>query len=391
MRLVAIVLASACFQDLKIVNFGSFALKPFHIVCVIVLLYTLLAHKARWKLPAPLFSVGLLTVLSISLIDYMRFGFNSMLLNYIFMYLIAACVYNIGYKFKLDDWKRIIQFVAMLVILLVYVKMAVHFDALRAFFHDSWAGHPSIPTFLGGGVNLEASWLAMFNVFFDDDKRGKVYLALTIALSMLYASRAGLIICILAFGYVFVLRKGKRGISTRMVVSTLALFAAFMLLAAQGNVVVSRILSTGHDRGSAGRLNMWQYALPTFLDTPILGNGAGNATLHMSIIGQTSSITENNVHMYALQVLLDFGLIGLLIFCAMVVYFVRQCWNSKLSSPFEAYVLIYLIVSFVQFRGGDVLLGFALGGLFLAWSGRSAEIPRLVVRQQLNRGKTVKI
>ena len=109
---------------------------------------------------------------------------------------------------------------------------------------------------------------------------------------------------------------------------------------------------------------MWQYAMVTFFDAPLLGNGAGNAINHMSAVADVA-FSEDNVHLYCLQVLLDFGLVGFLVFFAMVVSFIKHCASTKIASPFSAYLLIYLVASFVQFSGGDVLVGFALGGLFL--------------------------
>ncbi len=367
MVIAALVLLSMCFQDLVIVSFGSFALKPFHVIVTMVFIYTILARKMRWEIPFPLFFVGVVVMLAISMVGYARFGFSSMFLNYVFMCLACLTLYNLGSSLSDTQWRRVIQTVAFIVMTAVYIKLVLNIGELRRFFDNPWAGHPALPTFLGGGVNLEASWLAMFSVFFKDNRRGALYLILATGLSMVYASRAGIIICLLAFLYVFVLKGGKSGVSLRFFLAVMAVFLIFVALAQNGNVLAERLLSAGEDRGSQGRLNMWQYALPTFLDAPLFGDGAGNATRHMSLVGNTNSITENNVHMYFLQVLLDFGFVGFLIFMAMVVYFLRRCVADQLKSPFESYILIYLIVSFIQFRGGDVLVGFALAGLFVYW------------------------
>jgi hypothetical protein len=383
MGIAALVLLSMCFQDLALVSFGSFALKPFHIIVTMVFVYTLSARKMEWEIPFPLFFVGVVAMLAISMAGYTRFGFSSMFLNYIFMCLACLTIYNVGHGFSDEQWRRLIQTVASAVMVAVYIKLILNIAALRRFFDDSWGGHPVLPTFLGGGVNLEASWLAMFSVYFKDNRSGALYLAMATVLSMLYASRAGIIICVLAFFYVFVLRGGRRGISLRFFLAAMVIFLVFVALAHNGNVLAERLLSAGEDRGSQGRLNMWQYALPTFLDSPILGNGAGNATRHMSLVANTNTITEDNVHMYFLQVLLDFGLAGFLIFIAMVVYFLKRCISDRLKSPFESYILIYLMASFIQFRGGDVLVGFALAGLFSYWEMTGAD-----GRKKTGRGST---
>lgn len=81
---------------------------------------------------------------------------------------------------------------------------------------------------------------------------------------MIYASRASLIICVLAFVYIFVFKNGKRGVSLRLFLAVACIVCAFIALAANGNIVIERLLEAGQDDGSLGRLRMWDYAIPTF-------------------------------------------------------------------------------------------------------------------------------
>lgn len=366
MVLAFLFLLALCFQDFSSIGIETGAVKPYHLVMFVVLIYSLFTLKMKWMLPGKWFFIGLLALLIISFFDYLAYGFNAASWHYVFMYMIATCFYNLGHDFTVVQWKRVAQTVAIVMMGLVFLKLVFYYDRIIYFLANQYMGHPWLPTFFLGGVNIESSWLAMFCVFFDSDRRGKAYFLSAITLSMIYASRASLIICVLAFVYIFVLKNGMRGVSLRMFLAVACIVCAFIVLAANGNIVIERLLEAGQDDGSLGRLRMWDFAIPTFLDAPLFGAGAGNAINHVSLISGLI-YAEDNVHMYFLQVLLDFGITGFLIFIAMVCYFLNRCFLDKLVSPFEAFILIFLIVSFIQFGGGDVLVGFALGGLFALW------------------------
>lgn len=364
-KVVVIILILTCFQDIRIIDFETFALKPFHLAVLMALVYSMASRKREWELPGKLFLCGLLAILAISLIDYMRYGFRSEFLNYIFMYLMCAALYNVGKGFTIAEWKRAVQIAAFFVMAAIYVKLAVNIGVIIEYFRHTWGNHPIIPTFLGGGVNLEASWMALFIVFFDKNFKGYVYAGMAFALSMAYASRAGMIICVLAVMYLLVIQGADRRVAMKFAGFVAVAVFVFAVLAANDNVLVNRFLETGKETGSVARLTMWSYANLAFEASPIFGCGAGNATTVMSELSGTT-ILESNVHLYALQVLLDFGLVGFFVFVAMVVSFLRNCWKTRLLCPFSAWILIYLIASFIQFRGGDVLLGVALAGYFQA-------------------------
>lgn len=375
LKMVAFVLIAICFQDIRIVDFGSFGLKPFHLIAVFVVVYSVAKRKSEWELPGKLFICGLLVMLGISLVDYLNYGFRSEFLNYLFMYFICAGLYNLGRDYSIEDWRWAIQRAALFVMVAIYIKLAVNFDAILTYFRHTWGNHPIIPTFLGGGVNLEASWMALFIVFFKKDVKGYLYTAMAFILSMVYASRAGMIISVIAALYLLVLSGVKRSVGIKIIIFSAAVLVIFAYLAASGNVLATRFLETGTETGSVARLTMWGYAGLAFAEAPLLGCGAGNATTLMSQLGGVT-ILETNVHLYALQVLLDFGIVGFAIFATIVATFLCDCRRTKLSSPFSAWILIYLIASFIQFRGGDVLLGVALAGYFQTRSGpirRSSE------------------
>ena len=93
----------------------------------------------------------------------------------------------------------------------------------------------------------------------------------------------------------------------------------------------------------------------------MLGHGAGNA---MDAIRELSGYPyrEDNVHNYPLQVILDFGIVGFAAFLSVVVVFLVSSVRANFTSPFSAFILLYLVGSMIQFAGGELLLGFAIAG-----------------------------
>ena len=94
----------------------------------------------------------------------------------------------------------------------------------------------------------------------------------------------------------------------------------------------------------------------------LLGYGAGNA---MDAVRAVTGYPyrEDNVHNYPLQVLMDFGLVGFAVFAVVTLRFLWRGARARFYSPYAAFVLLYLIGGLIQFRGGELLVGFALAGL----------------------------
>jgi len=66
------------------------------------------------------------------------------------------------------------------------------------------------------------------------------------------------------------------------------------------------------------------------------------------------------VHNYLLQVLLDFGLPGLLAWLLICAYILKNAGLLK-GNEYGTYTFLYLIASMVQFRGAEPLFWFILG------------------------------
>ena len=107
----------------------------------------------------------------------------------------------------------------------------------------------------------------------------------------------------------------------------------------------------------SGRENIWQNVMPMFKAHPF-GVGVGNAIPVMrSEFGFTGY--EDVVHNVFFQWLLDEGLIGAIWFIgltALLLYSQRNRQTGWMRPPQAAFLLAYLLLSMVQFHGGEALM-----------------------------------
>lgn len=316
------------------------------------------------RLPTAPVNILLAAFAIITLIDTPRYGFGSLLLKYVFQYLVILVMVNFYGLLGSSRSVRLVRAGAWLVLALIVVNAAVHFRAFAAYYASPWDGHPNYDTLFAGGVNLEATWPAMFAVFFDNDRRGRVYLVLVLLFSVLVASRAGLVLVVLAAAYVLLFKGARLGRRVWLALGACALVAALAVAVgvAAGVPMFERMMSIGDDGGSLQRVAIWRNALKTFQMAPLFGVGAGHA---MAWVRHFSHVAfpEDNVHMYPLQILVDFGLVGFVVFAACVLRFVVQNARERFRSSFSAFVLLYLLIGLIQFRGGELPLGFVLAGV----------------------------
>ena len=251
----------------------------------------------------------------------------------------------------------------------VIIKGIVYMPAFIAFFANP-QGHPILPTFSVGGANLEATWLALAAIFFIGSAWFLPYAALALAISLLYASRVGVIILVLAL-----LVGGLRSVAvTRLrrparsrAVRTVALLAVIGGLAAgavaeYGNglsYLVQRFQSIGDEAGSLSRLVLWRGGVAVFVRHPF-GVGQGNAisSLEREI---ATDVPENNLHNLYLQHLVETGLPGLAVFVAFGLVTWWRFARGRYQDLLLAYVLCYMAVATIQFSGGDPIVWFVWG------------------------------
>lgn len=354
---------SICFQNIVLFNVGSAAIKPYHAVALVTIIVSIADKGSAWRLPPMPFTLAFISFVVISLVDTIFFRFNIIIINYAFFFIAIVAAYNLGSTLTKVAWVEIIRAAALCFFLALGVNIGMNHDAIIRFASDSFGGHPLVPSLFGGGVNLDASWLALFGVFFRRDLKGGLFLIGSLGISLLYASRVGLILSIFSILYVNVIQPRDFSAIKRVAMFLLAAVVVCIAMDSLGGIVVDRLLSIGADAGSIGRLNMWQYALGTFLNSPIIGYGAGNA---IAAIEAHSGMlfAESNIHNYYLQVLLDFGIVGFVPFALLLCFLIVQSFHKRLEDSFEAYLLLWAVGALFQFRGPDAMLGFFIGAYF---------------------------
>lgn len=363
--LLVFILLALCLQGLDIIPVGGAAIKLFHVVALaelVIVVFLGLRHREALSWPPKCLSLTIACFALISVLNMPKNGFDTITLNYVFLYFVAALCLNLGKKARLERIRGLVQDVAVVVLGIVCVNALVNIEPISQYLIYQWDGHPDYPTVFNGGVNIEVSWLAMFGVFFRNDWKGRAYLGCVLALSLVFSSRSGLVLVALSALYVFV---ANAGLTSRRLARTLACLAccalaALLLAIVCGMPVVDRLLSIGGDGGSLGRMSIWGYSLGAFQRAPLLGYGGGNA---MNAVRELSGyvFNENNVHNIYLQILVDYGIVGMAFFATTVVLFMRSVVRERLSNPFSAFLVLYLVIGLIQFRGGDPLVGFMAG------------------------------
>lgn len=331
-----------------------------------------LLARVRPVLPSASVNVLLAVFAAITLVDTPTHGFGSTILKYVFQYLVLVVALNLMVLVGGEKSERLVMAGAWIVLAIVLVNAAAHAGAFLEYYDHPWDGHPNYATVFSGGVNLEATWPAMLGVFCRNNRSGWAYLGIAYVFGALAQSRAGLMLAVGAIVYVLLIKDGGRPALRRvLVVCAVAIVAALYTFAgpraasvrvAAENPPAVEEADPDAPQGIPGRRGIWMGSVEAFYDAPVLGYGAGNA---MDAVRAVTGYPyrEDNVHNYPLQVLLDFGLVGLAVFAVVVVRFLVLGARAHFRSPFAAFVVLYLVGGMIQFKGGELLVGFALAGL----------------------------
>jgi O-antigen ligase len=358
--LLEILLISMCFQNIEIINFGTFGLKLFHIIGVLFL-PLLIKNIKKIKFPSKNFTFFLIFMIIVSTINVTKIGFHSLILNYIFSYYLLILLYTFANDIKRDEWEKIIQNVASFALFCVYVNAFVHRNIIIRFLSNPF-GHPVYKFIFGGGANLEATWIGMFGFFFNNKNKGYLYILLCTFISAMLASRVGIIIDVIVFLFLTFSKNDKNKIDSKKIIIGILVILVTVLIAQKTGVMeylFSRLKSIGKDTGSTARLLMWQYVIKTFLNNPF-GYGVGNSVKAINTVSATY-IGEGNIHNLYFQMLLDIGIIGVIWYIGTIAIFVKNEIKNILKNPVVMYLITYFVLGLVQFRGGDALMFYFVG------------------------------
>jgi len=128
-----------------------------------------------------------------ALIQSFAFGPKAAIANTIFAAYAATVGATVGRMVGSTTAVRALRWTSVLVLLAVLAKAVIFLPEIIRFLAAP-NGHPTLPTFYGGGPNLESTWVAMAGAFLIGSRLFIPYMAASAGLSVAYASRVGLIV-----------------------------------------------------------------------------------------------------------------------------------------------------------------------------------------------------
>lgn len=344
-----------CLQSLEVLSFGGFAIKYYHAFAVSLFPY--LTRRKKISFVSKKISFFYIIITVVSAIAAPLFGISSFFFNYLFALYLIVLVKNIGYDFFSEDWHSVLTDAFIIVLSIVWIKNIIQYQAFIDFFRRPY-GHPIISVFFGGGVNLEASYIALMCPIFFSTKIMWPFIISSIAIAILYASRTAIVINILVIVWIMFIKIDKKHwwkISIVIVASLVTLIIIFE----RGylDYVVQRFYNIGHESGSIGRRNMWVHVDDIIRKYPF-GVGIGNS---IRALRKVSGIEfgEDNLHNLYMQMVVDLGFIGGLYYIGLVIDFLYKN-RKRLKEPIVFVLVMYIVACLVQFRGAEAIIYFIL-------------------------------
>ncbi len=337
----------------------------------------------------------------LALIRWPQYGLSKSILHWAFGLYLIVTVLNVGADFTKEQWLRLLEVGACTFAILHVFYMLENYDLVLKLLREYREGVLSadqmrvncsaIASLTRGGRNLDATWLALGG-FFVRGKKKAVYGTYAILFAFFGASRVGMIssLCLILWTLVYdrVFRLTFKNLKWYILYGLCIL----LLLAGSGMMRVgvesivpdslmfwkqSEMAETENlqpeepqiiDGYLSGRGAMWERFPQMLRDNP-LGFGVGNA---LRVMRQSYGFTsyEDVMHNVFMQLALDEGILGGLWFLGLCAAFLYGQRKERFRSPFAAYLLTYLILSVVQFHGGEALMQFTLAVFLLernAW------------------------
>ena len=276
-------------------------------------------------------------------------------------------IYNCTDSISKEDWIDLIKKVAIIVLICVYADAIINYKTILNFLHNPY-GHPIYNYIFSGGANLEATWIGLFGLFFKSDKKGYIYIAFCSIISVILASRVGILIDIFVFIFLTLASFDENKWSIKrdrilIMIIIAIIMISFFVQTGTINYLLERMQNIGKDPGSAGRINMWENIYISIEYNPF-GYGLGNATNALNIFSKTY-IGEDNVHNLYFQMFLDVGIVGGAIFLGMVIYFFNKNLKKIFYDSVTAFLVTYFLFGLLQFRGGESITYYVLGIYFI--------------------------
>ena len=360
MNSLFILIFLCCLQKITVFSVGGISFKLFHAATVVVLAPVFM--NKRINFPGRVMNLLYAYLAFNTILTAATWGFSGLAFNYIFGYFLMMIICTLGTGLTLEDWLMILRKVAAVTLILVIVNAALNYRAIILYMNSPWMGHPVFSTIFGGGVNLEATWVAIFGFVFYKNKMKWPYIVTSTLISALYASRTGLIINVLCVLWYVVPLLNPRNIfkfvgTIILMIIIIAILMRYGLL----DSILERFQDLGEDNGSMGRLAMWRHVGKAISKYPF-GCGLGNC-IEALTKATNLKFNDNNLHNLYMQNFVELGWLGGGLYIVIVLGFVLKEVRNIFKNPFVAMLFIYVLVSLLQFRGGEPIT-FVIVGIY---------------------------
>lgn len=334
--------------------------------CLVIIMGCMLITKRRLLFPSKALLAFAGYVLLRSVLNISKWGIDQLLVNYIVGIVIFLTMFRtLGIDFDEEEWLSIFKRVSILFLTISYINIFLQADAVIAYLNNIFRmAHPYILTLTGGGVNIDATWLAILAIPMYRSNKRWLFLTLCTVYSIVVGSRVGMILNV--FSFVFFIIASSYDVKHKVrIILTLCSVIIIVIIFLQmefSDVVLARFATLGSDGGSIGRLNMWKYA-PDIIGKYPTGVGIGNV---MDALETVSPLhyTEDNIHCLPIQLFCELGFIGGCWYCILIIAFLIKEKSRIVKKPFTAMVAAYLMISFLEFTGREAMLYCILGTYF---------------------------
>lgn len=264
-----------------------------------------------------------------------------------------AYLLGLGLAYKGEGCYDAIRNATIIILIIISIKNIYFIDE----FVSSRFYGAQVPTLYSGGGNIEATWLMLLTIF---SRAKMVFGSFAFAVVVLYASRAGFIGFLLVYYYANLLKFNRLNFRAIFYFVLLLLFVWCAQYLLAGNVLSDRVMQLGDEADfKIGRIFLWGNALELFNNNYWgYGIGAGiEAARAMSGI----DFRENNFHNIFLQVLVDAGVFGSLIYFTILLRFCGSYANSQSAKELKYFLISYLIIGFLEFTSMEMYFWFFFG------------------------------
>lgn len=177
-----------------------------------------------------------------------------------------------------------------------------------------------------------------------------ILISLGLASVMLTGSRSGLlcVALVIAFGYIAFACSERTGkLSTTVFILVLVAVALFLINRFMGDWMFDRFFKNSYDDGSNQfRVELWVKAVQRWMSRPLFGFGVGNYN-YFSAADWGVVETATTTHGTVTDFLVDFGMIGLLLFFSVLIRIFSGLFQGKGYTPLAlcpGIVVCWLIV-----------------------------------------------